>query len=698
MRVPCLTCAAAVVAGLLGASVARADFTAPALVTVSPLEQADGIASSALSAGGRYLVFAGSLDGIRGILRRDLQTGLTEPVAAADAYGSAPVLDASDPSISADGRYVSFTTVAALDPADDANTVADVYVRDMEASVPAGGAPCDAGGGTCAYTLVSARDGATAGLTYDDGGAATGAVAAPRQAISADGRRVVFVVRGGSDLTGPGTPGGQVALRELDARRTTLVSSTRDPATGAMTGRPVPGGAVTGARAALSADGTTVAWSGADLAAQVATVGGDPARSSDPYNEPLWRRIADGPGAVTRRVAGAADPEAPGCPPDGTMDDAACRGPYPDLGLNSNPSSVLQGGWLTRPTDVLALPSLSADGRTVAFLGGPPIPPGRGPNESDDLFVADMREGLARRAAVRRLTVQPTSDANADVSDLAIAPDGRRIAFATNRVAFAQSPLFAVDSPPAQAGLQELWLADLDGQTLRRLSRTVDGGPAMLPGSGGGLAGGPASPSFDAGGRTIAFDSAASNLVAVDANNATDAFVVREHTPPAGTLGRVDITPPPAAPAIPRTWRFSLRAVAQKDGSVRLDADVPGAGVLRATVRATVPVVKHVKVKQRGGGHRTVTKRVLSRRQVAVASTVIRADGLSRLSLRVTKAYKSLITGKAGLDATATATFAAPARATLRDALAVRFRVAPKKTTKKTPAKKTTTTKAKAKR
>src|ERR1700720_416584 len=88
---------------------------------------------------------------------------------------------------------------------------------------------------------------------------------APRVALSADGRKIVFV------------NGGQVYLRDLDTRTTTLVSVRRNPETGAMEpGVPVPGGAVmeghqlsllTGA--ALSADGTTVAWVGTHLPAQV---------------------------------------------------------------------------------------------------------------------------------------------------------------------------------------------------------------------------------------------------------------------------------------------------------------------------------------------------------------------------------------------------------------------------------------------
>src|SRR5205085_1173304 len=155
-------------------------------------------------------------------------------------------------------------------------------------------------------------------------------------------------------------------------------------------------------------------------------------------NEPLWRRIADGPSAPTRRVAGAGDPEAPGCPAGGSIADPACQGPYPDLGNNFNGDQFPQGGWVARPTwDGIITPSLSADGRTVAFLGGTPTGPTHAANAGYDLFVADMRPGLARRAALRRLTQDL---GGAPLTDLALSADGRRIAFATVRTTFALSP------------------------------------------------------------------------------------------------------------------------------------------------------------------------------------------------------------------------------------------------------------------
>ena len=107
---------------------AAAEFTAPTLVSGNaqiPFEEAG---SPDLSQDGNYVVFQGKIAGVAGVYRRDLQTGALEPVAP-----GAP--DAAGPSVSAEGRYVAFTSTAELDP-EATLPPADagcpqVYVRDM---------------------------------------------------------------------------------------------------------------------------------------------------------------------------------------------------------------------------------------------------------------------------------------------------------------------------------------------------------------------------------------------------------------------------------------------------------------------------------------------------------------------------------------------------------------------------------------
>ncbi len=90
---------------------------------------------------------------------------------------------ASNPSISADGRYVAFSTGEQLVPG-DVNDNIDVYVRDM--SKPAS----DPG----AYVLASARDGGDTPASYGpppfpNPGSDPGADVSAGVAISADGSR-----------------------------------------------------------------------------------------------------------------------------------------------------------------------------------------------------------------------------------------------------------------------------------------------------------------------------------------------------------------------------------------------------------------------------------------------------------------------------------------------------------------------------
>ena len=103
------------------------------------LANADCSAPS-ISANGRYVAFATKATnlGDRGrksvedVFVRDLKTGRTSLVSRAGGRRGAPGDgDSSEPSISADGRYVAFRSYASnLGPSDN-STIPDVFVRDM---------------------------------------------------------------------------------------------------------------------------------------------------------------------------------------------------------------------------------------------------------------------------------------------------------------------------------------------------------------------------------------------------------------------------------------------------------------------------------------------------------------------------------------------------------------------------------------
>ena len=135
-----------------------------------------------------------------GIFRYDRATGELALVAdgaevAVNADGECEpshvlVRGADNPSISAEGRYVAFSTAQQLVP-QDTNENIDVYVRNMD--VPLTADRKDSG----AYTLVSAKSGGEEPAVYAPRdpplkGDEPGADVWPNTAISANGRYVVF--------------------------------------------------------------------------------------------------------------------------------------------------------------------------------------------------------------------------------------------------------------------------------------------------------------------------------------------------------------------------------------------------------------------------------------------------------------------------------------------------------------------------
>ncbi|HEX5925928.1 MAG TPA: hypothetical protein VFY45_19015, partial [Baekduia sp.] len=438
---------------LLAATTAPASgaYDPPQLLSASATVQgADPSDRPALSGDGRYVAFATQSRNLLteadapgtyrrgGLLRRDLRTSALELVARGALWADGALVDvdppltqgAQQPSISADGRYVAFSTGEALIAA-DTNGAGDVYVRDMAR-------PIDA---PDAYTLVSARDGGDAPATYDG---PAGATVAPRGALSDDGRSVAFVTQAASDLLPDtdATPAGEVLVRRLDEHRTVLVSTLRDPPTGApvtVAARPT--------QVTISGDGSTVAWltSGPAAAQQAPFVAGDDAAEAEAATVPLVHRLTDPGGGRTRVITGKGDAEDPACPAGGALTlfnplpsavRGPCDGPLVD-GVNA--SSIL----------VSAL-DLSRDGRTallVTNLG----PRGVLPNGTvNDLLLVDLRDGIARKAAVRELTREGEAGDPARslvVADAALSGDGRFAAFTTGRSRFATGLLRFVGTP-----------------------------------------------------------------------------------------------------------------------------------------------------------------------------------------------------------------------------------------------------------
>ncbi|HWX96316.1 MAG TPA: hypothetical protein VNZ01_05640 [Solirubrobacteraceae bacterium] len=726
-------CSAATVALLAGAAPAGADVFGPiSLVSTNALQQADYAHDPAISGDGRYVAFDGSLGGVTGVWRREVSSKTVEQVAGGDA---------TLPSISQDGRYVSFTTTEQLVPG-DGNASPDVYVRDM--SLPAFG-PCKAGEEVprpCPYRLASAvnkPEGAPSSeeaLSYQTSEPTRyGSVAAGRSALSADGRYVAFVTTAVSNLANPNragsetvetpeTPALQVAVRDLLAGHTELASPLYEPATGSPAQNaagldlPVPGGAVYSGAAAfpsafqgasLSADGSTVAWLGESISAQAAALPSDNARVAT-YTEPLWRRVADGPHAITRRVTGGSDPASAQCATSGetqlvqprTLADP-CGGPFDTKPIE--PGTPPEGVWTLGNASNDFLPRLSADGSKVAFLANARLIAGgeefNHAEASDDLYLADMRAGLTRTQALRRLTAIASGEVgdvarNAPIFDLGISPDGNQVAFSSRRTVFPLgSPAF-VSVPAAVPGMRELYSADLANDTLTRVTRGFERETQASEEPHGEVPAGEdpysaqegaASVSFTSNGATLAFASSASNLVYGDGNapkvkngnspiDGSDAFVVsREVFAPTPTEG--SISSAPAGPAITPLWRLGVTAASRPDGSVVLYVTLPGAGRLQAAARGSVPLSARSarRSKRSRAGRRASTRGVtpVAVRTVATSAVGSSAGGSITLTLRLARAFTSLADQRGGLSSTVNLTFTAAGQATLHDSIPVTF-------------------------
>ena len=151
------------------------------------------ISTLAVSTDGRYVAFASDADnlvandtnGCRDIFRRDLLLG-TNILVSVGTNGVAGDGPSADPGISADGRYVAFTSSADNLIPGDSNKASDVFVRDVEAGTS---------------VLVSANA----------GGSGPGNKLSYSPALSADGR-FVFYRSQAQDLASGSFPAGYESL------------------------------------------------------------------------------------------------------------------------------------------------------------------------------------------------------------------------------------------------------------------------------------------------------------------------------------------------------------------------------------------------------------------------------------------------------------------------------------------------------
>jgi len=376
-----------------------------------------------ISADGRYVVFeslasnlvAGDTNDNWDVFRHDLASGDIVRVSVADNETQAN-LSSYQPSISADGRYVAFYSIATnLVGGDDTNGQQDVFVRDLTA-------------GTTVRVSVA-----------DDETQATGDSYYP--SISADGRYVAFTSRAtnlvGGDDTNSNT---DVFVRDLTDGETVRVSVADDEtqATGDSY------------NASISANGRYVAFQ--SYASNL--VAGDTNGSTDVFA----RDLTDG---TTVRIS-VADNETQA--DDGSYDASISPdGRY--VAFTSLATNLVGGDDTNSNTDVFVRdltdgtttrvsvadnetqanggsyqPSISADGRYVAFYSDSNNLVADDTNSRYDVFVRDLTDGTTTRVSVNALGVE------GNFASLlpSISADGQRVAFQS-----AATNLTTVTSPPA---------------------------------------------------------------------------------------------------------------------------------------------------------------------------------------------------------------------------------------------------------
>jgi Tol biopolymer transport system component len=410
-------------------------------------------------------------------------------LASVDSNGAQGGKDSFDPWISADGRYVGFMSYNDLGGTPGERFVhSDVYLRDRSSgtterisvnsnevtgnsfsynaslsadvryvsflSFSTNLVPGDTNGPYPVGLDVFVRDrlsGTTQRMSVASNGAqANGESYAP--SISADGRWVVFYSDATNLVAGDTNAAWDVFIHDRQAGATERVSVDSNGMQGSGASS-LP---------SVSADGRFVAF--ASVAGDL--VPGDTNAASDVF-------VRDRQSGTTERVS---------------LDSSGAQG-----------------------NDASSFPSISADGRFVAYYSSASNLAAGDTNGKRDIFVRDRQTATTERISLDSLGMEGDGDSSAPC----ISPDGRYVAFQS-----ASTNLVPVDTN----GYVDVFVRDRRNGTTQRVSLDSNGAQGI---GASGIYG----PTISSGGRFVAFDSHAS-FVAADTNSVHDVYVRdREYAP-----------------------------------------------------------------------------------------------------------------------------------------------------------------------
>ena len=558
--------------------------------------------SPAASTNGRYVVFeseasnlvANDTNGVSDVFMRDLQTGTTTLVSVNSA-GAGGNGASTSPLISPDGRYVAFVSAAGNLVANDTNNANDIFVRDLQNNTT---------------TLVSvSMDGATSGNGGSDW-----------PTMTPDGRWVAFVSKATNLVAGASNNLGDIYARDLVSGTTIWVGTNVAAIMSGVNSQSHPinsynpvvsdngnyvafksvGAALlvlrhnlqTGATDLVSTNtvGNTLGFddpSGPDMTPDGRFIAFTEARGAggtgltDVY---LWDAQNGTKSLVSANLSGTISSNAfsdtPAVSADGRF--VAFVSDASDLVTNAADGSyqvylrdVLNGTTKLVSADTSggvsgdtggAIPTMTADGRSVAFDSFDGDYVANDNNNAYDVFVRDTTTDTAELISQAAPTLQSlTADGLSSVGTSTVSADGRYVVFtsmADNVVTndtngsqdvfvrdlqsgtnvlvsvnsagtgsangFSGSPAISADgrfvafvsdagdlTPDQTNRTDNIYLRDLQSGTTQLVSVSTNG-------TGGNAAS--SAPAIGSGGRYVAFVSQASNLVTNDFNNSSDVF------------------------------------------------------------------------------------------------------------------------------------------------------------------------------
>ena len=379
-----------------------------------------------LSSDGRYVAFdsmagnlvTGDTNGYSDIFVHDRQTGLTQRVSLTSG-GVQGNNHSYRPSISSDGRYVAFDSLASNLVTGDTNGYSDIFVHDRQTGLT---------------QRVSLTSGGVQGNNHSY-----------RPSVSSDGRYVTFYTMATNLVSGDTNSASDVFVYDRQTGTLELISiSTEGLKSGYLADNLNP---------SISGDGRNVAFE------SEANWGlGEPNMNADIF---VRNRIA----GTTTRVSKA---------PDGAV-------------ANS----------------VSTYPSISIDGRYVTFQSNASNLISGDTNGTVDIFVYDRQSGVTERVNVSTTGVE----ANYPSQSPSVSRDAAYVAFWS----------FATNLIPGDAnGYSHVYVRDRQAGKTTRMSVSNAGDEGNS---------GSRYPSMSSDGPLMAFEGTASNLVDGDANGKSDIFI-----------------------------------------------------------------------------------------------------------------------------------------------------------------------------